>query len=283
MQKRKVLGKGLGALIEVQEKASGSYIMLPINEISANRFQPRKVFEESTLKELSNSIKEKGILEPLLVRKSKHGYELIAGERRLRAAKLAELKEVPVLLRDVSDEDAQELAIIENIQREGLNPIEQAEGFRSLVERFSLSQEEVAKKVGKERATVANLLRLLKLPLDIRSEIEKGSITMGHAKVILSLEHESLQRVICRRILHKGLSVRETENLASKLKLSVSPRKSTSPSVSAMKYIEKELQNIFTTKVSIKENNGKGQIEIGFHNLEEFERLIDMIRNIKNT
>ena len=283
MQKRKVLGKGLGALIKIQEIPGGDYIKVPIDDIRANRFQPRKTFDEGTLKELADSIKEKGILEPLLVRSSSSGYELIAGERRLRAAKMSELKEVPVLVMNVSDEEVQELAIIENIQREGLNPIDQAEGFRSLIERFSLSQEEVAKKVGKERATIANLLRLLKLPLDIRAEMEKGTITMGHAKVILSIEKESLQREICRKIIQKGLSVRETENLVNKFKVLSGADKSRGTSISTYKYIEKEMQNIFATRVSIKENNGKGRIEIEFYCLEEFERLIEIIRSIKNT
>ncbi|MBI5682145.1 MAG: ParB/RepB/Spo0J family partition protein [Deltaproteobacteria bacterium] len=282
MRKKKVLGKGLGALIKIQEISGGDYIKVPINEIRANRFQPRKTFDEVTLKELADSIKEKGILEPLLVRRNNPGYELIAGERRLRAAKMSLLKDVPVLVMNVSDEEVQELAIIENIQREGLNAIEQAEGFRSLIEKFGLSQEEIAKKVGKERATVANFLRLLKLPLDIRSEIEKGSITIGHAKIILSVEKESLQREICRKILKKGLSVRGTESLVNKFKVLTGAHKSPIASISTVKYIEKEMQDIFLTRVSIKEHNGKGRIEIEFHCLEEFERLVEMTRSVKH-
>ncbi len=281
LTKRKVLGKGLGALIQSVERTGGDYIKASIDDIKPNRFQPRKIFDEKSLKELTDSIREKGILEPLLVRRNNSGFELIAGERRLRAAKLAELNEVPVLIMDASDEEAQELAIIENIQREGLNPIEQAEGFKGLIEKFGLSQEDVAKKVGKERATVANFLRLLKLPQDIRDEIAKDSITMGHAKAILSLDRESLQREICRKIIQKGLSVRETENLINKYKELAKPSVSKKQVTSEIKYIEKEMQGILGTKVSIKEKKGKGRIEIEFYSLDEFERLLEIIRAVK--
>ncbi|MBI5892925.1 MAG: ParB/RepB/Spo0J family partition protein [Deltaproteobacteria bacterium] len=281
LTKKRVLGKGLGALIQSVERTGGDYIKASINDIKPNMFQPRKMFDEKSLKELTDSIREKGILEPLLVRRNNSGFELIAGERRLRAAKLAELKEVPVLIMDASDEEAQELAIIENIQREGLNPIEQAEGFKSLIEKFGLSQEDVAKKVGKERASVANFLRLLKLPQDIRDEITKGSITMGHAKIILSIDKESLQREICRKVIQKGLSVRETENLINKYKGLAKPAASIKKAALEVKYIEKEMQGILGTKVSIKEKKGKGRIEIEFYSLDEFERLLEIIRAVK--
>lgn len=281
LTKRKVLGKGLGALIQSVERTGGDYIKASINDIKPNRFQPRKIFDEKSLKELTDSIREKGILEPLLVRRNNSGFELIAGERRLRAAKLAELNEVPVLIMDASDEEAQELAIIENIQREGLNPIEQAEGFKGLIEKFGLSQEDVAKKVGKERATVANFLRLLKLPQDIRDEIAKGSLTMGHAKAILSIDKESLQREICRKAIQKGLSVREIESLINKYNELAKPSASKKKTALETKYIEKEMQGILGTKVSIKEKKGKGRIEIEFYSLDEFERLLEIIRAIK--
>ncbi|HBO85017.1 MAG: hypothetical protein A2073_05120 [Deltaproteobacteria bacterium GWC2_42_11] len=282
IQKRKVLGKGLGALIRGAEGTGGDYIKIPAEDIKPNRFQPRKTFEESSLKELAESIMEKGIIEPVIVRRDDTGYELIAGERRLRAAKLAGLKDIPAVIKDVSDEEAQELAIIENIQREGLNPIEQAEGFKSLMNRFGLLQEDVAKKVGKERASVANFLRLLKLPVDIRDEIAKGSVTMGHAKVMLSLEKESLQRDVCRQVITKGLSVRETESLVNKFNRIRRARRSskTTPSPDA-KYLEKEMQGIFGTKVSIKEKKGKGRIEIEFYSTEDLDRIFEIIRGIK--
>lgn len=281
IQKRKVLGKGLGALIQSVERTGGDYIKASIDDIKPNRFQPRKSFDEKSLKELTDSIREKGILEPLLVRRNNSGFELIAGERRLRAAKLAELTEVPVLIMDASDEEAQELAIIENIQREGLNPIEQAEGFKGLIEKFGLSQEDVAKKVGKERATVANFLRILKLPQDIRDEIANGTLTMGHAKAILSIDKEALQREICRKAIQKGLSVREIENLINKYKDIAKPSVSKNKAALETKYIEKEMQGILGTKVSIKEKKGKGRIEIEFYSLDEFERLLEIIRAIK--
>lgn len=281
LTKRKVLGKGLGALIQSVERTGGDYIKASIDDIKPNRFQPRKIFDEKSLKELTDSIREKGILEPLLVRRNNSGFELIAGERRLRAAKLADLNEVPVLIMDASDEEAQELAIIENIQREGLNPIEQAEGFKGLIEKFGLSQEDVAKKVGKERATVANFLRILKLPQDIRDEIAKGTLTMGHAKAILSIDKESLQREICRKAIQKGLSVREIENLINKYKDIAKPSASKNKTALETKYIEKEMQAILGTKVSIKEKKGKGRIEIEFYSIDEFERLLEMIRAVK--
>ncbi len=281
LMKRKVLGKGLGALIQSVERTGGDYIKASIDDIKPNRFQPRKIFDEKALKELTDSIREKGILEPLLVRRNNSGFELIAGERRLRAAKLAELNEVPVLIMNASDEEAQELAIIENIQREGLNPIEQAEGFKGLIEKFGLSQEDVAKKVGKERATVANFLRLLKLPQDIRDEIAKGTLTMGHAKAILSIDKESLQREICRKAIQKGLSVREIENLIDKYKEISKPDALKKETALEVKYIEKEMQGILGTKVSIKEKKGKGRIEIEFYSLDEFEGLMEMMRSIK--
>ena len=191
----------------------GGYLRCPVDEIVPNRFQPRRAFDDAKLQELVDSIKENDIIEPLVARRGDGGYELIAGERRWRAAKLAGLKDVPVVVLDVTDEESLEFAIIENIQRENLNAIEEAEAYHRLMETFSLSQEGVAKKVGKERATVANYLRLLKLPSEVKEEIVNGTVSMGHARAILSLDNHAKQRDICRRVVRKGLSVRETEHL----------------------------------------------------------------------
>lgn len=276
--KRKALGKGLAALIQGFEGREGNYIHLPIEDIGPSRFQPRKRFGEEKIRELADSIKENGIIEPLLVRRRGPGYELIAGERRLRAARLAGLKEIPVLVMDVSDEGAQELALVENIQREELNPLEEAEAFKSLADGFGLSQEEIARKVGKDRATVANFLRILKLPSDIKEELVKGSITMGHAKAILSLERDALQREVARRVVKRGLSVRETERLIERYKKG---KKVARDRPSGVGPLEGELRGIFGTKVSIKERNGKGRIEIEFYSMEELDRLLEMVRSIK--
>ncbi|HAG50749.1 MAG: chromosome partitioning protein ParB [Deltaproteobacteria bacterium GWC2_42_51] len=282
LAKRKALGRGLGALIKHADKTGDSFSLCPIEDINPSSVQPRKIFHEQQLQELAESIKEKGIIEPLLVRKAENGYELIAGERRWRAAKLAGLRDVPVVVRDATDEESLELAIIENIQRENLNAIEEAAAYKNLMERFELSQEEVAKKIGKERATVANFLRLLKLPDEVKEELKNGIISMGHAKVLLSLDSHVSQREVCRRIVQKGLSVRETEELvkytvsSSKKSASLSRKKN-----AYLSAIENELRNIFGTKVIVKNKKGKGRIEIEFYSNEELERILDTFRNIK--
>lgn len=276
--KRKALGKGLGALIQNIEKTGDNYLICPIDEITPSKVQPRKDFNEEQLKELADSIREKGIIEPLIVRRSENGYELIAGERRWRAARLAGLKEVPVVVRDATEEESLELAIIENIQRADLNPIEEALAYKSLMERFSLSQDDTAKKVGKERATVANYLRLLKLAPEVKDELQKGAISMGHAKVLLSLDSHASQRELCRKIIQKGLSVRETEEAVKK---GGHKDKTHHKKAGHQKSVEDELRTIFGTKVLVKENKGKGRFEIEFYSYEELERILEMFRNVK--
>lgn len=285
LNKKKVLGRGLGALIgeaSVERSAAPSatrekFFYCPVEEINPNPTQPRKFFEETALTELSDSIKEKGVIEPLIVRRAAGGYELIAGERRWRASRMAGLKEVPVVVVEASDEESLELAIIENIQRRDLNAIEEADSYRSLMG-FGLSQDEVAKKVGKDRATVANYIRLLKLPHEVREEIVKGSISMGHARALLSIEGHSQQAELCRQIITKGLSVREAEALASgqKKEKAVKPRASDS----VKSPIEDELRTIFGTKVALKERKGKGSIEISYYSPDERERLLELLRAI---
>lgn len=282
MNKKKVLGRGLGALIgdaavpvEAQRPRE-KYFICPIMEISPNKAQPRKSFDEASLKELSDSIREKGVIEPLIVRRSIDGYELVAGERRWRASRMAGLEEVPAVIIDATDEESLELAIIENIQREDLNAIEEAEAYRSLMG-FGLSQEDVARKVGKERATVANYLRLLKLPPEVKAEIVKGTITMGHARALLSVEGHSAQTELCRTIIARGLSVREAEALANR------PGKAPGKAAGRGAYqspIEEELRGIFGTKVSFKEKKGRGSVEISFYSIDERERIIELLRSI---
>jgi ParB family chromosome partitioning protein len=284
LNKKKVLGRGLGALIGEAsvERATPAatrdkFFYCPIAEINPNPTQPRKFFEETALAELSDSIKEKGVIEPLIVRRAAGGYELIAGERRWRASRMAGLTEVPVVVVEASDEESLELAIIENIQRRDLNAIEEADSYRSLMG-FGLSQDEVAKKVGKDRATVANYIRLLKLPHEVREEIVKGSITMGHARALLSIEGHAQQTELCRRIITKGLSVREAEALAAGEKKEKVSKSRASDAVKSP--IEDELRAIFGTKVALKDRKGKGSIEISYFSPDERERLLELLRMI---
>ncbi len=252
LNRKKVLGKGLGALITdargPQDRTTDKYQLCHVSRIVPNRMQPRRRFDDPSLKFLSDSIREKGIIEPLIVRRNSGGFELIAGERRLRAAKMVGLEEVPVVVMDATDEESLEFAIIENIQREDLNAMEEGEAYRSLMN-FGLSQEEVARKVGKDRATVANYLRLLKLPPEVKEELVKGTISMGHARAILSLDSHMAQTELCAKIVRMGLSVREAEEFAQ-TRNTRAPRKTKArgPMVSIL---EDELRMRFGTKVLI--------------------------------
>ena len=212
------LGKGLGALIpQLEEDELKKTQELPISQIKVNPYQPRKEFDEASLQELADSIREHGIIQPLLVRSYKDHYQLIAGERRWRAAQIVGLKFVPVVIRDYNDQQMMEIALVENLQREDLNPLEEAEAYNKLIQEFGLTQEEVAQKVGKSRPAVANTLRLLQLPEEIKQLVAKNVISMGHARTILSLTDQELQHKVCKEIIEKNLSVRETEELVYSL------------------------------------------------------------------
>ncbi len=282
MAKKSVLGRGLGALIDdssgsgVTEGSRGEkYFLCPVGDIHPNRQQPRKTFREDSLAELSASIREKGIIEPLIVTKTMgEGFELIAGERRLRASKMAGLTEVPVVVLNVSDTESLELAIIENIQREDLNPVEEALAYQSLVD-CGDSQEEVARKVGRQRATVANFLRLLKLPKEALDAVAGGEVSMGHAKAILSLEGEAPRRALLRTIIKKGLSVRQAEAAARKTLKGDTGKKSTGKT--RLTDVEETLLRALGTKVEVTERGGKGRIEISYFTAEERERLLELL------
>lgn len=284
---KKVLGRGLSALMGepalsprgvAAEGRGAGYMSCPIGSIVANRQQPRRTFRAEALAELADSIMEKGIIEPLVVRSLGSSFELIAGERRWRAAKNVGLREVPVVVMDVTDAESLELAIIENIQREDLNPMEEAEAYQRLLD-TGLSQELVAKKVSKERATVANYLRLLKLPPEVKVELVTGKISMGHARAILSLEGPGAQRELCKKVIAKGLSVREAERLVrAKKNPPVEKTTVSSGSSAALGAVEDELRRRFGTKVRIKEKGGKGSIELEFYSSEERERLLDLLQ-----
>jgi ParB family transcriptional regulator, chromosome partitioning protein len=277
---RQALGKGLGALIPEKgiPEADGKKApqICGIEEIQPNPFQPRKVFSEEQLQELIDSIREKGILQPLLVRRRGNGFELIAGERRWRAAQKAGMKEVPILVKDVSDSEMLELSLVENIQREDLNPIEEAEAYKRLMEQFDLTQEEISKKVGKDRTTITNTVRLLKLPPEIKQSLAEGKISMGHARAFLSLEGIEKQRLLLKRLLMGGLSVRQTESLVKRFRSHNSPvSRKTNPEWSGLM---EELQRILGTKVRIVGKRKRGKIEIEFYSLDELDRILELLR-----
>ena len=280
--KRIALGKGLGALLpEFGQREPKTLLYCGIEEIIPNRSQPRKRFDESKLQELAESIKEKGILEPLIVRRTDQGYELMVGERRWRAAQKAGLKEVPVLVKEVERGEALEISLIENLQREDLNPIEAAEAFKHLIEEFNISQEDLSKRIGKDRTTIANTLRLLKLPMEVKDELLQNRITSGHARAILSLESKEKQKELCVLIIKKGLSVREAEALAirwsEKPKKTVTPVKKRGDLESQLGSLQDSLRKFLGTKVQIFPKGKRGKIEIEYYSHEDLERIVEAI------
>lgn len=277
MVKKMGLGKGMGALLPVVEDHGRKFFSCPIEEIRPNKEQPRKTFVNEKLEELAASIREKGIIQPLVVLRKAGHYELIAGERRWRAAQKAGLREVPVVIQDVSEETALEMALIENIQREDLNAIEEADAYHALLERFSLTQEELAKRVGKERSTIANALRLLRLPAEIKRDVAEERITMGHARALLTLESADDQKAARDEIVKGHLSVREAEALV-KRKKSPAPEK-------AKKQVEdpdsrdlmERMQRFFGAKVSLKRAGKGGKLEISFSDQKELTRIVELL------
>lgn len=269
------LGKGLRALIPERAETSG----IEIDRISAGRSQPRKLFRDESLKELAQSIKEKGVLQPVIVsRASEGGFTLVAGERRWRAARIAGLKEIPAIIKDVAPADALEIALIENIQREDLGPLETAGAFQTLIKEFGLTQEALSERVGKQRATVANYLRLLKLPDEVKALINEGKLGMGHARAVVSIEGKALQVEAARKIASKGLSVREAEALSKRLQ-SPPPKKAAKPPKDPqIPHLEERLGKLLGLKVRIRHKGKAGSIEISYKSLDELNRLLDMLR-----
>ena len=289
MQKRR-LGKGLGALISAatssavdeSEKAVPS---VPIAAVRPNRYQPRSNFDPEKIEELKISISEKGVIQPIIVNKraDSEGYELIAGERRLRAAKELGWAEIPCIVKEVDDRELLEIALIENLQRENLNPIEEATAYKQLVNEFNLTQSEAAQKVGKNRSTVTNMLRLLNLPEEIQELLKGGYLSTGHARPLLAIPDAERQVAIANNIVEKGLSVRETEKLIQKLAKKNKKETKSKASVldSYLQNLEDELQRNFGTKVRIKKiAEDRGKIEISFYSNEDFERLIERLATI---
>lgn len=298
--KRNGLGKGLDSLIptkaennikkeksvSAEEKKAENYgeINVKINLVEPNREQPRKDFDEDALLELADSIKQFGILQPLLVQKKKDYYEIIAGERRWRAAKLAGMKEVPVLIKNYTDQEIVEISLIENIQRENLNPIEEAMAYKRLLEEFNLKQDEVAERVSKSRTAVTNSMRLLKLSDRVQQMIVDDMISTGHARALLAIDDEEQQYNLANKIFDEKLSVRETEKLVKSLK---NPKKQIKKEKIEHTFVyenlEERMKNVIGTKVSVNPKaNGKGKIEIEYYSEEELERIYDLIMTIQN-
>ena len=283
-RKKMALGKGLGALIpdmETLEDLPGDYFFCDIDLIRPNRYQPRQGFAEEELAELRDSIREQGILQPLLVRKDENGYELIAGERRLRAAKLAGLSQVPVVIKKISDSQLLEMSIVENIQRENFNPIEEADAYHRLIAEFNLTQDQAANRVGKSRSAVANFLRLRQLPDPIKDSIRKGSLSMGHARALLGIAAADQQLTTWRAVVAKSLSVRQTEALIRRLK-SEKRRPKVTAGTSEDHYfsdLAQDLSRHFGTKVVIRKSGQRGKVEIEFYSNDDLDRLIGLLRS----
>jgi len=272
MNKR--LGKGLGALITERADSAERVNQLPVASIVPNQFQPRKRFDETKLKELKNSIKAKGVIQPVIVRKSKAGHELIAGERRFRAVKELGFREIPAIVKEVSDADSLELSLIENIQREELNPIEEARAYTDLSEKFSFSQDEIAKAVGRDPSTVSNTLRLLTLPQLIQNYIEDNLISMGHAKAILALPTERSRIRFSKRIMRGSLSVRQAEEL---IRQRLKKPKKAAPKDAELSRIEEELQHYLGTRVKAIHGKKRGRLEVFYYSNDDLERILNLI------
>ena len=285
MAKKFGLGKGLGALIpednniKEEKNENGGIINIELKDIKANKKQPRKFFDNNKLNELAESVKEHGIIQPLILKKEEKGYSIIAGERRYRAAKIAELTEVPALIMDISDEKLLQVSLIENIQREDLNPIEEGLAYERLLKEFALTQEELSKTMGKSRTTITNTMRLLKLDDRVKEYVMEGVISEGHGRAILPLENET-QYEIAQKIIDNSLSVRETEKLVKKILNDAVEEKTSErrkPLNPYYKDVRDRLQDHFGTKVNLNANKNKGKIEIEYYSEEDLQRILDII------
>ncbi len=278
MPERQALGRGLAALLREPERGTGDVRSIPLKDIHSNVLQPRKRFDEAGLAELTASIREKGVLQPIVVRRRDAGYEIVLGERRWRAAREAGLDAIPALVRDTSDRESLEIALVENIQREDLNPIELATAYRGLIEVNGLAQEDLARRLGKDRATVANTLRLLGLPVDIQTNLVEGSLTMGHARALLGAASPARQRALRDRVLQEGLTVREVERLAREdhAPRARAPREAprTDP---AFARLQGDLQRRFQTPVFVRRRGKRGAIEIVFYGDADLDRIVRLL------
>ena len=276
----KGLGKGINALFpgEILEEQTGDKVeQLHVKSIKPNPYQPRKIFNDEAIEELRDSIQEHGILQPIIVRKRDTTYEIVAGERRFRAAQLAGLKEIPAIVKTFTDEETMELAILENLQREDLTPIEEAEAYKNLLDHLKITQEQLAKRLGKSRSHIANHMRLLALPEKVRTLITDGQLSMGHGRALLGLKHKKQIPLTAKKVLKEGLNVRQLERLVQQLNENV-PRETKKVKKDVF-LVEQEstLREYFGTSVNIKKKKDKGKIEIEFFSDEDLQRILDLL------
>ena len=279
MAKRKALGKGLSALIpeaDGLEDGEKQFFMCPVEAIDANPYQPRQDITESDLEDMVNSVREQGIVTPLLVSKTENGYQLIAGERRWRAAQKAGLERVPVVVREVTPYESLELALIENIHRKDLNAVEEALAYKRLLEEAKITQDSLAKRLGKDRSSITNLLRLLNLPLSIQKDLIDGRLSMGHARVLVGIEDLEAQKGLRDAVIKNGLSVRQTEALAKKRRRTGYSKNKASERDYFIQSLADKLKLSLGTKVEIKKKGKEGRIVVYFYSDEELERLLDL-------
>jgi len=282
---KKGLGKGLEALIsstDALEDARNSVTELRINQVEPNSEQPRKVFDQEKLEALAESIKNHGVVQPIIVKREGPYYKIVAGERRWRAAKLAGLKTIPVIIKDITSRVVMEIALIENLQREDLNPIEEAEAYQKLIEEYSITQEEVAKIVGKSRAAIANTVRLLTLTDEIKEMLSDGRLTSGHARTLITIPDPQRQNQLAKTIVEKNLTVRESEKLAaseSRQKKKTEKEKIVSKESIEMAELAEKLMAVYGTKINLVKNKEKGKIVFEFYSNDELDRIIEMLLN----
>ena len=288
---RKALGRGFGALLKSVETTRAdddtSVFQIRLDEISPNPHQPRREFDVEALEELAQSIRVKGVIQPILVRKAGLGsfqYELVAGERRLRASRLAGFEEIPAIIKDVKDKDLRELALIENIQREALNPIEESNAYKDLLEEHGYTQEDLARRVGKNRSTIANMIRLQQLPPSIQGDLADSRLSVGHARTLLAIENKDEQLELRDQIIDQRFSVRQAEELVKNRKKKNTPTKKKTKKVAEeqalseqMTQNEERLRAVFATKVNIVSKGGKGKIELEFYNDDDFDRIFSQL------
>jgi len=280
---RKGLGRGLDALLspaDAPDSSRDSVIEVKINDVEPNTGQPRKVFDKERLQALAESIKEHGVVQPIIVKQEGSRYVIVAGERRWRAAKLAGLKTIPVVVRDLTSRQAMEIALIENLQREDLNPIEEAEAYRKLIDEYNMTQDEVSRIVGKSRAAIANSVRLLTLAKEIQEMLIDGRLTSGHARTLVAIEDKERQKELAELIARKGLNVREAERLAAQEGKKTSEKKPLQAEVDyETAHLVENLRSIFGTKIDLQRGKDKGRIVIEYYSKDEFDRIIEMLLN----
>jgi ParB family chromosome partitioning protein len=276
MNSKRGLGKGLGALIRENEQEIGSGVTeLKITELESNKKQPRRYFDDQALQELADSIKEHGIVQPIIVRKLEDSYQIVAGERRWRAARLAGLKAVPVIIKEYTNAQVMEIALIENLQRQDLNSIEEAVAYKSLIEEHDMTQEKIAERIGKSRSAIANTMRLLNLSETIRKMIVEGKITAGHARPLLAIEDKKRQMEIAQKIVEQQLNVRDVEKLAAQ-KDQQEPKREVKKDVEIIE-LEERLKKALATKVNIIHQKSKGKIEIEYYSNDDLDRILELL------